>query len=341
MEKILNQEEIDALFRAAQEQGRASGARPRLGEAGGARPRVVVVRDFRQAGQISKEQVRAVSMLHEGFARNLTHSLGAYLRVLFEVNLVSVEQLSYAEFLQRVPEITYFASINLQPVDVLAAVQLDLALAFPIIDLMLGGPGVAEAQAREITEIEEHILESVVKVLCRELQTAWQPLLELQFEFAQRYQQAQIMQLMPPGEKVLSLSFEIRMPEVRGMLNVVFPAMVSGALLRRLSKQWTGRKRRVAAPGSGGERQLRQLPLLECLFPVELRLEATGVRVEELLGLEPGRILRLASKVHEPALLLVAGQNLFTAFPVRSGIHRGGQIAGKATPAGSAKVRLA
>src|ERR1022692_746006 len=240
MEKILNQEEIDALFLKAQGPGMtASAAREPEGPT-----RHVTARDIRQAGQLGKEHVRAVSMLHDSFARNLTHNLGAYLRGVFEVNLVSVEQLSYGEFLQRIPEITYFASINLMPADALAAMQVDLPLADPIIDLMLGGHGKVERGIRDITEIEEGILESVVRIICRDMQVSWQPLLELEFNFDQRQQQAQILQLMPPSEKVLALSFEIRMPEIRGLLNFAFPAVISNALLRRLSKQWSYRRRR-------------------------------------------------------------------------------------------------
>ena len=52
-------------------------------------------------------------------------------------------------------------------------------------------------------------MEGVVQILCRELATAWQSL-GLQFVSEQRLQPAQIQRLMPPTEKVLSLSFEIK-----------------------------------------------------------------------------------------------------------------------------------
>jgi flagellar motor switch protein FliM len=326
MEKILSQDEIDALFLKAQGPGAAatSFSEPE------APTRVVTVRDIRQAGQLGKEHVRAVSMLHDSFARNLTHNLGAYLRGVFEVNLVSVEQLTYSEFLQRIPEVTYFASINLQPADVLAAMQVDLPLAYPIIDLMLGGHGKSERGIRDITEIEEGILESVVRIICRDMQISWQPLLELEFNFDQRQQQAQIMQLMPPSEKVLALSFEIRMPEVRGMLNFAFPAVISNALLRRLSKQWSNRRRRNMDQTIA---QLRGL-LMDCPFRAQLELPPTPVPVRELLQLQPGSVLMLRHRAQAPATLRVAGKELFMAYPVRSGATRGAQIESRLSIAG-------
>ena len=63
------------------------------------------------------------------------------------------------------------------------ALQLDLKVAFPIIDLLLGGEGKGMAATREITEIEEQILDSVARIVCRELGAAWQALaLEVSFE---------------------------------------------------------------------------------------------------------------------------------------------------------------
>ena len=315
MEKILNQEEIDALFRAMRG-GTVPGASVRP------KARRLTPCNFRRGGQINKEQARSVGALHETFARNLGHSLAAYLRVVFDVNLVSVEQLSYAEFLQRVPETIYMASVNLQPLAAVGALQVDLALAFPIIDLLLGGQGKAEPQVRDLTEIEEQILESMVKIICRELQTTWQPLLELKFLFDQRQHQAQIQRLMAPDEKVLVLSFEVRMPETQGMLNLVFSAAVSSALLRRLSQQWSYRRQRAHPEADSHLREL----LLGCRYDVELRLESMPVSARDLLGLEPGQVLALRQRIDDPVLLMIGGRRGFSADLVRKGNQRAAQL---------------
>jgi flagellar motor switch protein FliM len=318
MEKILTQDEIDALFRAAQ--GRASERpKPRAEE------RPLAACNFRQSARISKEQLRTVTQLHELFARNLSHSLGAYLRLAFEVNLVSAEQLNYGEFLQRLPEVTYIVSITLRPMGVSAAVELGLPLAFPIIDVLLGGPGRAEPAIREITEIEEQILESVARIIGREMENTWRPALELEFVFDQRLRQADITRLMPPNEKILSLSFEIRIPEARGMLNVALPAAVSNALLRKLTQQASYRKQRGSMEGAS---QLRRR-LERGVFPVELVLSRQRVPICRILSLQPGDVLKLGCSLGEPADLLVSGQALFYAHPVRAGARRAAQVDGR------------
>jgi flagellar motor switch protein FliM len=318
MEKILTQEEIDALFRAAQGQVAEKPKAPTV-------ERTLAACNFRQSARISKEQLRSVSQLHELFARNLSHSLGAYLRLAFEVNLVSAEQLNYGEFLQRIPEVTYLVSMSLRPVGVSAAIEIDLPLAFPIIDVLLGGPGRAEAAVREITEIEEQILESVVKIIGRELEGTWHPVLEVQFTFDQRLRQADISRLMPPSEKILSLSFEIRMPEARGMLNVALPAAVANALLRKLTQQASYRKQRGTADSTS---QMRRR-LDHGVFPLQLVLPDQHVRASQILSLEHGDILKLEFPLGGAANLLVSGKELFNAHPVRLGRHRAAQVDGR------------
>ena len=134
MEKMLKQDEIDALFQAAHA---SSPERPEEVDSSSQ----ATTYNFGRAGQISNEQLRAISMLNDLFARNLTHNLAAWLRCRFQVSLVSAEQIPFSEFLMRIPEISYVSSVRLEPLGAVSVLQLDLALAPPMIDLLLGGEG--------------------------------------------------------------------------------------------------------------------------------------------------------------------------------------------------------
>src|SRR5271165_6822532 len=226
MEKLLKQDEIDALFEAARTQS-AEGA-----EREETRARVAPY-SFASAGQISTEQLRAISMLNDLFARNLTHNLAAWLRSRFQVNLVSAEQIQFNDFLLRIPEISYVASVRLEPLGALSVLQLDLAIAPSVIDLLLGGEG-QPGLLRELTDIEESIMGSLVEIVCRELTMAWQPV-GLSFNFERRQMQTQVARIMAVTEKTLCLSFEVRMQKSSGLLNLAFPAVVANTILRRLT----------------------------------------------------------------------------------------------------------
>lgn len=312
MKKILTQEEIDAMVSAAR--GGPQEAAPK------AKGPSVTLWDGRMTGQIDREQMRSITLLHENFARNLTHSLAAYLRTTFAAALVSAEYLSFGEFLQSVPEITYLASCRLVPMGSAALLQVDLALAFPLIDVLLGGEGKGVVQARAITEIEEQILETVMRIICRELQTAWQAL-ALEFQFEQRQQVGQVQQLMPLGEKTLLLSFEITLLEGRGTLNLVIPALASSALLHKITEGAAAKPRMHP----DAERRLRA-GLLPSPFRLELCLTFLRVPIRELMEVAPGVLLDLRRSVREPAALIVGDHELFPAALVRRGVARAAQL---------------
>jgi flagellar motor switch protein FliM len=312
MPKTLKQEEIDALFKAAQRTAKPKSATKKRVER----------YDLRQSRQLDASQVHIVTTLHESLARRLANSLGAYLRVGFEMNLVSIEQISYREFMSRTPELTYFASLHVMPIDARAAFQSDLSLVFPIVDLVLGGSGADLPDPRDLTEIEEQIFETVVGLIVRDLQITWAPALHLEITFEQRQQHAQVQGLMLPMEKILSLSFEIRLPDSHGRINFAFPAVVANALLRKLSVQWSFSER---LPSRQTKRQVRER-LLESPFQAQLCLPSSLVSVRQLASLEPGSLLALPRRAQDAVHLNISGRPMFLAYPVRHGTCRGARI---------------
>lgn len=312
MEKTLKQDEIDELFRAA----RASAPEP--GAGGEDKPQAVAY-NFARAGQISNEQLRAISMLNDLFARNLTHNLAAWLRCRFQVNLVSAEQIPFSEFLMRIPEISYVTSVRLEPLGALSVLQLDLALAPPIIDLLLGGEG-KEGPLRELTDIEEAILGSVVEIICRELTSAWQSV-GLNFSFERRQMQTQVARIISVNEKTLCLTFEIRMPQGSGMLNLAFPAVVANTILRRLTSDWGRRHRHAVQARTQIETTAQRIRV-----GGSIQLPSVRIAAREIERLRPGEVLRLGLSSAATAEWRVAGQWLGTAEVVQHGSHRAARL---------------
>jgi flagellar motor switch protein FliM len=311
IEKTLKQNEIDALFQAA----RSSAPEAQKTEV---RARVVPY-NFSSAGQISNDQLRAISMLNDLFARNLTHNLAAWLRSRFQVNLVSAEQIPFNEFLLRIPEISYVASVRMEPLGALAVLQLDLALAPPIIDLLLGGEG-RDGPLRELTDIEESILASVVEIICRELTAAWQPV-GLSFNFERRQMQTQVARIMSVTEKTLCLSFEIRMPHSSGLLNLAFPAVVANTILRRLTSDWARRRRHAGETRARMEQAVRRIH-----FGGTLQLPTVHLAASTIENLEVGSVVRLDVPANTLAEWRVGGQKLAMASAIRQGERRAVRI---------------
>jgi flagellar motor switch protein FliM len=313
MRRVLSQDEIDALFSAAQ---------PGRGTAAATSKKNVADYDLGKSKTLSPEQIRAVNTLHESFARRLGDSLGTHLRTGCEMNLVAAEQLRYSQFLGRIPEMSYMASLRMLPIDAGALILMDLSLVFPIVDLALGGSGGDVMEPRETTEIEDQIMEPAISLIARDLQSAWAPVVAFDIQLDQRQPLPQAHALMLPNERILSLNFEIRLLDLRGALNIALPAVVANALLRKL-----------AAPGSLGERipsrntrrRIRE-SLLYSYFLPDLSLPPSLLSVRRLLNIIPDYVLVLPNRADEPVHLNIAGKPMFDAHPVRKGTNKGARI---------------
>lgn len=312
MGKQLGQGDIDALFAAA-------GANAAAKAAGSNAGTPIEKYNFSRAGQISNDQMRAISSVNDLFARNLMHALGAWLRAQLRVKLVAGEQLPFNEFLERISPPTYICSVRLEPLGAVGLLEFDMAIAAPIVDVLLGGIGKAWA-LRELTEIEEAILTSVVQMAVQELNLAWQSV-GLEFVFEKRETEAAVARMLTLSEKTLCVSFEARMPEAQGTINLCLPAVVLNAILRRLISEGDRPRRRSK------EAHLRVRELMgDVSIGASLQLPAMRLRASELTDLSPGTVLRLPLSHDSASELRIGGMQLWRAYPVRSGEHRGAQL---------------
>lgn len=310
MEKNLGQDDIDALFAAAN-----ASAKPLKVEADKGPEKYV----FSRAGQISNDQMRAITTVNDLFARNLMHSMGAWLRMPFRVKLVAGEQLPFSEFLERLSAMAYICSLRLEPLGAVGLLEVDLALVAPVVDVLLGGVGHA-AEKRELTDIEEAIMRAVIEMIVQELTSAWQAV-GLEFAFEKRETEAQAARTMTLAEKTLCVSFEVRMPEVQGVVNLCLPAVVLNAILRRLIAEGDRPRRRSKESAI----RMREL-MAESKVEVLLQLPAIRVRASEVATLEKGTVLRLMVPRYETPDLIIGGLAMGKAQPVRCGEHRSAKV---------------
>jgi flagellar motor switch protein FliM len=314
MEKVLSQDQIDALFHAAVGD---SATEPGL-QSDAASQSVAKAFNFSCAGRISNDQMRAIATVNDLFGRNLTHTVAAWLRTEFHVALVSGEQIAYTEYTERIAEQSLMSSVRLEPLGASGLIEMDLALALPMVDLLLGGTGRPQA-VRPLTEVEELIMASVIGMIVKELNTAWQPV-GLQFGFEKRESPSEVARMMPAGEKVLCVSFEVRMQGVQGLINLCLPAMVLNTILRKLVAARDRPRRSFDV-----RMRVRELTGMAQL-PVVLQCPPVRISARELGALEPGSVVRLPIPRHATAELRLGGLSLRRARPVRMGEHRGARI---------------
>jgi flagellar motor switch protein FliM len=318
VDRVLSQEEIDDVFRnlrdAPADEDPTLHAEPY---------------DFRRPDRIAKDQLRAIHMLHENFARSLASSLSAYLRAYVAVNLVSVEQLSFVEFSQALPSPTCLVSLGMKPYDGNAVLEMNPALVFPIFEMLLGGtPKVGMKISREISEIEQSVLDGLFRITLNDLKTAWHAVTPLEFEIVSHETEPGLLRILAPNEAVVAVSMEVRIGDNAGMMNIGIPSIVVKMLRNKFDQQWSVRKSQ-----STEQEQARILHLIRTSrLRLDGRLCGPTLSVSDLMDIREGDLLAFDFGVGRLLDLTINGQHKFAGHIVKAGNKRGFQIEGVIKP---------
>lgn len=277
MNRTLSQQEIDALFDTA-------GG----GHAQESAAKKVVPFDFRRPDRIAKSQLRAIHQLHETFVHNLVSSLSAYLRTYLLVNLVSVEQLSCEEFLNGLPSPTCMLSLGLKPYDGYGLLELSPTLVFPILEVLLGGDGKsATALRREITEIEQKLLDSLFRIVLNDLRDAWQSVAPIEFAIHSVETEPQFLRVLAPTEAVVAVGIEIRIGDNVGMMNIAVPSIIAKMMRQKFDQQWSMRR----TQSTEAEQAAMLSRIRPSMLGLDVRLAGPRLLVKDLLRLAEGDVL--------------------------------------------------
>ncbi len=312
MSEFLTQEEIDSLLNAVAE---GDLSRPMEAAPRPRRHQNIQAYDFRRQSRISKDQIRTLQMLHETFARTLSSSLSAYLRSLVEVELTSVEQLTYGEFMSAVTSPSPLGIFEMAPLKGGAVLNLSPHLVFPMIDRILGGPGRASIQIRELTEIERTLVDRILRRLLVDLQQAWLQVGRFDTRLLNLETNPQFVQLTSPNDLAVLVVFDFRMGEVQGVLGLCLPfTMLEPILPKLVTQRWLGasvaREADDLSPEIAAHLQTTSMDVRAVLGSVQVPLgHLTRLTPGDILPLPGGRDLAVTLEVEgRPCFAGRAGQ---------------------------------
>ena len=270
--------------------------------------------DFKRPERVGKEQMRALQTLHEGFGRNFAAGLSAMLRAMVEVKLTSVDQLTYSEFVFSLENPTCFNLLNAEPLEGNLILDINPSILYPIIDRLLGGGHEGSPLARRpLTEIELRLVSRITGLFLDELKHAWENVLDLTLEVVRVESNPQLVQIVPPNEVVVLISFEVALGDVRGMVNLCIPYNSIERISGKLSaNSWVAYGKRKATPEN-----IEQITrtLRSSFVELSVRLTKTRISTGELMGLRVGDVITTDKDVHSPLLVSVEGVPKFHAGP--------------------------
>ncbi len=309
MNEVLSQDEIDQLLTAI-----STGDIETEEVSQAADQRKIKIYDFKRPDKFSKEQIRTVSIMHETFARLTTTALSAQLRSMVHVHVASVDQLTYEEFIRSIPNPTTLGIINMDPLKGSSVLEIDPSVTFTIIDRLFGGQGEGAKVTRDLSDIEQSVMEGIIVRILGNLREAWSQVIDLRPRLGQIETNPQFAQIVPPTEMVVLVTLETKVGEVEGMMNFCIPYITIEPIISKLSAQYMYSSVRSGATTENLNILRERISTVE--VPVVAEIGNMDLRVRDVLALRNGDVIRLPNtRVRDPMVLKVGNRRKFLCRP--------------------------
>lgn len=262
--------------------------------------------NYKRPDRISKNQLRSLHFVHDRFARNISSAASAFLRKVVEINLDSMEQITYAEFLSTVSDPTCYSAISLKPLEGLAALEIEPEAIFSILDRLLGGTGTPMEMNRPMTEIEQNVIQRILGLVVDNLCEAWRQIHAIAFAITATETHPHMIQIVSPNEMVVVFKFQMRTQDCTSRISLAFPTVVLEPIIHIFDKELSGRKKLAAGSTLGSNVEK---------VPVNVTIETgeTLFPMRSILSLQEGDTLVLEQRKELPVVLRIAGKGKLEA----------------------------
>jgi flagellar motor switch protein FliM len=306
MADVLGQSEVDALLAVV---GSGEPGATSLDSSLDTRlQKPVHVYDFKRPERVSKDQMRALESIHEGFARSLGASLSGLLRTIVEVRVATVEQLTYSEFIHSLPNPTNFNLLSAEPLEGQMCLEISPLIIYPIIDRLLGGSNTTLfIPQRPLTMIELRLVGRITGRALACLTEVWSGLVHVTFKLTETESNPHLVQIVAPNEVVVVIGFELKMAQRAGTMSLCIPFNVIEPVMSKLANQgWLAYQRRAAVEDKS---QAIARALADAKVNVAAHLAETTISVADLMTLQPGDIIQTTKPANAELILQISGKN--------------------------------
>jgi flagellar motor switch protein FliM len=282
-----------------------------------ARTGTPAVYDFRRPNKFSREHQRALQIASETFARQFTTVLSTTLRAVSQVQVASVGQLTYDEYIRDIPNPSYLAVLTMSPLPGSSLLHLPLPLVMTAVDRLLGGTGTGAPPVRPLTDIEDGLVRGLLARVLRELSYAFESLVHLDPQIAMQESNPQFAQVASATDMVVVLRFDVKIGTVTGEATLCMPFNSMQPVLDEVTHNSFLAGREVTDPAvlraAVGER------IGDAPVDVAVRFTEITLTSREVVDLQPGDVVQLGHRTDRPLAVCVGGVDRFAALPGRRG----------------------
>lgn len=270
--------------------------------------------DFKRPSKFAKDHLRTLQIIQENYARLVTNFLSGYLRTLVQIDVISMEAVQYSEFTNSIANPAVLAIVTLDPLPGNVILDISPVLAYALIERMLGGKGGSKVEKiRGFTEIEIAILMRIISQMLMYMREPWENVAEIKPILNTIETNAQFVQIMNPTEMVALATFNVKIGEIEGFMNLCLPHMVLEPVMDKLTtKIWFSM---IEKETDEETKHSIEQKVEETQIPIVAVLGRADLTVAEFLELQPGDVLQLDTPVDGDIQVLVGSLHKFNGKP--------------------------
>lgn len=280
-------------------------------------PPTVVPYDFRRPNKFNREHQRALQIASETFARQFTTVLSTTLRAVSQVQVSSVGQITYDEYIREIPNPSYLAVLSLSPLPGTSLLHLPLPVVMTAVDRLLGGTGTGPAPVRPLTDIEDGLAKGLLGRVLRELSYAFESLIAVEPQVLSQESNPQFAQVASATDMVVVLGFDVRIGSVSGDVTLCLPFTSMQPVLDEVTANSFLSGREVADPAALRSAMAERIG--DADVTVAVRFGGVDLTSREVVALRPGDVVPLHHRTDRPLSVSVDGVDRFHAVAGRRG----------------------
>lgn len=298
MEKLLSQDEIDALLQGI-EDGKVDMPAEEKDQSG------VVQFDFTNQDRIIRGRMPTLEIINDIFSRLFRNTFSMFLRKVIDFKSQGVQMVKFGEFIRALPMPGSLHIFKMESLRGHAILILDPKLVFTLVDIFLGGSGKTNYQieGREFTAVETRLIQKVVAMIFTDLEKAWKTIHPVTIHHVRSEFNPQFASIVSPSDLVITIPFGLELDQFTGIITLCIPYSTIEPIKAKLSSGFQSDQLEI--DHSWIERFLDRLKGSEVEMVVELA--RSQITAQELLGFKVGDILPLGKEVTEPLLAKVQG----------------------------------
>jgi len=302
-EKILSQEEIDALL-SAMDKGEVDL------DVDDEIPVDIRPYDLTSKSIMLHGQFDALEEMNDKFVGLMNKSISDTLLKHIEIEIVSTEVVRFSEFIKQFSTPTCFNKFTMEPLIGHGLVSIEPELVFSLIDCMFGGDGKPLDEIRDFTLIEQRMMLRFVNDLLKNLEAAWHIAYPVKIVLKKVENKPEFVNIVNPNDSLVVQIFSINGEKFSGNIHLSYAYLMLEPIKEKLSSSYI-RNKDIENVFTD------QIQALLSNTEIEMKadLGKTIYKVRDILNFEVDDVLKLKNGPPDDILLNVEGVPKFKVSP--------------------------